>query len=204
MASCLDEFHGSGGQGSEAGQPHFNAFFYSLVSTDTREMYFSKKREDFLVNQGYAFRVITNLLGIANAGAAHSERDNYHGVGMGKRDQLNILAKVLDASESEGAIESVRGDETGFAAYADAAGAGAGAGARLEATRVVSSMRALSGAVGMAYAEFDRDDGAAGAGGQAAAQAKRKRQQQAAAARAGRPRHKIFEQRKSMPKQVYK
>lgn len=35
----------------------FNAFFYSLVSTDTQEMYYSSKRQQFLVDQGYAFKV---------------------------------------------------------------------------------------------------------------------------------------------------
>ncbi|KAK7217678.1 hypothetical protein V2G26_005681 [Clonostachys chloroleuca] len=42
----------------------FNAFFYSLVSKDTQEMYFSSKRQAFLVDQGYAFKVITQLADI--------------------------------------------------------------------------------------------------------------------------------------------
>jgi len=44
----------------------FNAFFYSLVSKDTMEMVFSSKRQTFLVNQGYAFKVITQLKDIKN------------------------------------------------------------------------------------------------------------------------------------------
>lgn len=39
----------------------FNAFFYSLVSKDTQEMYYSSKRQAFLVDQGYAFKIITRL-----------------------------------------------------------------------------------------------------------------------------------------------
>lgn len=39
----------------------FNAFFYSLVSKDTQEMLFPSKRQAFLVDQGYAFKVITML-----------------------------------------------------------------------------------------------------------------------------------------------
>jgi len=35
----------------------FNAFFYSLVSQDTVEMNYSRKRQRFLVNQGYAYKV---------------------------------------------------------------------------------------------------------------------------------------------------
>ncbi|KAI9293958.1 DNA repair helicase rad25 [Neoconidiobolus thromboides FSU 785] len=41
----------------------FNAFFYSLVSQDTQEMYYSTKRQQFLVDQGYSFKVITHLDG---------------------------------------------------------------------------------------------------------------------------------------------
>jgi len=44
----------------------FNAFFYSLVSKDTVEMVFSSKRQAFLVDQGYAFKVITQLKDIKN------------------------------------------------------------------------------------------------------------------------------------------
>ncbi|TVY93452.1 General transcription and DNA repair factor IIH helicase subunit [Lachnellula willkommii] len=42
----------------------FNAFFYTLVSKDTSEMFFSSKRQAFLVDQGYAFKVITHLKNI--------------------------------------------------------------------------------------------------------------------------------------------
>ncbi|RYP54428.1 hypothetical protein DL769_010352 [Monosporascus sp. CRB-8-3] len=42
----------------------FNAFFYSLVSKDTAEMYYSTKRQAFLVDQGYSFKVITQLAGM--------------------------------------------------------------------------------------------------------------------------------------------
>lgn len=44
----------------------FNAFFYSLVSKNTVEMVFSSKRRAFLVDQGYAFKVITQLKNIEN------------------------------------------------------------------------------------------------------------------------------------------
>lgn len=37
----------------------YNAFFYTLVSQDTQEMYYSNKRQRFLVNQGYSFKVKT-------------------------------------------------------------------------------------------------------------------------------------------------
>jgi DNA excision repair protein ERCC-3 len=42
----------------------FNAFFYTLVSEDTMEMSYSRKRQRFLVNQGYSYKVITKLAGL--------------------------------------------------------------------------------------------------------------------------------------------
>lgn len=63
----------------------FNAFFYSLVSKDTVEMYFSTKRQQFLIDQGYSFKVVTNLLEQADAGQLM----------LGTREQqLDLLAKV--------------------------------------------------------------------------------------------------------------
>lgn len=35
----------------------YNAFFYTLVSQDTMEMTYSRKRQRFLVNQGYSYKV---------------------------------------------------------------------------------------------------------------------------------------------------
>lgn len=51
----------------------YNAFFYSLVSQDTMEMHFSLKRQRFLVNQGYAYKVITKL-----AGMEEVRKDNFN------------------------------------------------------------------------------------------------------------------------------
>ena len=53
----------SGAQGAE----EYNAFFYTLVSKDTQEMYYSTKRQQFLIDQGYSFKVITNLLDATGA-----------------------------------------------------------------------------------------------------------------------------------------
>ena len=42
----------------------YNAFFYTLVSQDTMEMHYSRKRQRFLVNQGYSYKVVTKLMGM--------------------------------------------------------------------------------------------------------------------------------------------
>ncbi|KAF7703866.1 General transcription and DNA repair factor IIH helicase subunit XPB [Cucumispora dikerogammari] len=36
--------------------PGFRVFFYSLISMDTEEMFYSKKRRQFLIDQGYVFK----------------------------------------------------------------------------------------------------------------------------------------------------
>ncbi|CAI0650117.1 General transcription and DNA repair factor IIH helicase subunit XPB [Colletotrichum fructicola] len=76
----------------------FNAFFYSLVSKDTQEMYYSSKRQAFLVDQGYAFKVITQLANIEKtpglAYAAASER-------------RELLQKVLIENEAGGEDEVI-------------------------------------------------------------------------------------------------
>lgn len=66
----------------------FNAFFYSLVSKDTQEMFYSSKRQGFLIDQGYAFKVITELHGI-------DKMENL--VFRTKAQQIELLEEVLNA-----------------------------------------------------------------------------------------------------------
>lgn len=40
--------------------PGFKVYFYSLVSMDTDEMYYSEKRRQFLIDQGYVFDIVTS------------------------------------------------------------------------------------------------------------------------------------------------
>lgn len=63
-----------------------NAFFYTLVSQDTQEMYFSHKRQQFLIDQGYAFKVIPNLLDGADTSTLKMST---------REEQLNMLARIL-------------------------------------------------------------------------------------------------------------
>lgn len=123
-------------------QDEFNAFFYTLVSTDTQEMYYSAKRQQFLIDQGYAFKVITNLLDSSSstssstAGGALSSRE----------EQLDLLAKVLAAGEEEAGEEVLPG--------APRAAPRGGAGSNVR--RATGSLAALSGAGGLTYLEFQQ------------------------------------------------
>jgi len=70
----------------------FNAYFYTLVSQDTQEMYYSAKRQQFLIDQGYAFHVLTELEDI----------DKFPGlVCATKKDQLELLQRVLTATDED-------------------------------------------------------------------------------------------------------
>ncbi|GAA5870231.1 hypothetical protein JCM16303_001935 [Sporobolomyces ruberrimus] len=128
----------------------FNAFFYSLVSKDTQEMYYSSKRQGFLVDQGYAFKVITSLEGL-------NQLDNL--VYPTKAEQIELLQSVLLASESDADlgtdVSASKGDLTGSITTKSFGGPAVqgrrdGAG---QATRVAGSLQALSGGQSMAYTE---------------------------------------------------
>jgi len=50
----------------------FNAYFYTLISTDTQEMFYSAKRQQYLIDQGYTFKIVTNLNSVADDAARAS------------------------------------------------------------------------------------------------------------------------------------
>lgn len=117
----------------------FNAFFYSLVSKDTQEMYFSSKRQAFLVDQGYAFKVITQLANIENTpdlayATAHARRE--------------LLQKVL--VENEGPEEEDPTDDL-FHTYTKGRKKKSGA-----ARRTAGMLGELSGGQDMAYIEQNK------------------------------------------------
>lgn len=68
----------------ERSESEYNAFFYSLVSKDTQEMYYSTKRQQFLIDQGYSFKVIPELPNMGDDLSFSTEKE-----------QLDFLAMVL-------------------------------------------------------------------------------------------------------------
>ncbi|KAK9473532.1 P-loop containing nucleoside triphosphate hydrolase protein, partial [Dipodascopsis tothii] len=121
----------------------FNAFFYSLVSKDTQEMYYSTKRQAFLVDQGYAFKVITHLEGMENLpDLAYSS--------VGERREL--LQSVLLQNEEAAGIE--RGDD---ADNSVGRGDNAAFAKMKKARRVAGSLSSLAGGDDMAYVEHNKN-----------------------------------------------
>ncbi|KAF8696084.1 hypothetical protein HU200_036972 [Digitaria exilis] len=113
------------------GKEEYNAFFYSLVSTDTQEMYYSTKRQQFLIDQGYSFKVITSL-------PPPEEGPNLSFYTLD--EQLDLLGKVLNAGDDMIGVEHLEEDSDGKAL--------------LKARRSAGSMSAFSGAGGRVYLEY--------------------------------------------------
>ncbi|EUB60529.1 TFIIH basal transcription factor complex helicase XPB subunit [Echinococcus granulosus] len=109
----------------------YNAFFYSLVSQDTMEMQYALKRQRFLVNQGYAYKVITRLAGM--------EKENLR-LGT-KAEQAELLHRVLASTDEDAMEETLPVDPDGFGSGRTAKG-GRGAGF----VRRTGQMASISGA----------------------------------------------------------
>ncbi|XP_068102175.1 general transcription and DNA repair factor IIH helicase/translocase subunit XPB [Hyperolius riggenbachi] len=118
----------------------YNAFFYSLVSQDTQEMAYSTKRQRFLVDQGYSFKVITKLAGMEEEDLAFST----------KEEQQQLLQKVLAASDLDAEEEVVAGEY--------------GTKSSTHMARRVGTMSSMSGADDTVYMEYHapRNKGASG------------------------------------------
>jgi DNA excision repair protein ERCC-3 len=157
--------------GKKTNADEHNAFFYSLVSTDTAEMYYSTKRQQFLIQQGYAFKVVTDLIG---------PQDKPQLMYSTQEKQLDLLAKVLSAGEAEAGEEVLPEDEDAIKQAHKPIGA---------ARRTAGSITALSGADG-AYLEFDAQRG----GGKK----KPSFQRASGAPRAVKPKNSILRERDAM------
>ncbi|XP_054286214.1 general transcription and DNA repair factor IIH helicase subunit XPB [Macrosteles quadrilineatus] len=113
----------------------YNAFFYTLVSQDTLEMGYSRKRQRFLVNQGYSYKVITKLAGM------DEEPDMLYKT---REEQGQLLQQVLAASETDADEERVPGE--GGRAVPGGAGT----------SRRSGTLASMSGADDAVYMEYRR------------------------------------------------
>ncbi len=118
----------------------FNAFFYTLVSKDTEEMYYSTKRQQFLIDQGYSFKVITHLEGM------EATRDL---VFRSKREQIELLARV-QAQNVDAADEEDLGVADDISEFRNRNKPMPGA------KKVSGSLKSLSGGDNMAYVEYSK------------------------------------------------
>lgn len=118
----------------------YNAFFYTLVSTDTQEMFYSTKRQQYLIDQGYTFKIVTNLCEKADK-LAVEEQYAY----ATPEDDRKLLRTVLNSEtdlEKEQRAEdtAIRKNNADGAALADA-------------SVKKTNMASLSGGSGLRYRE---------------------------------------------------
>jgi len=85
---------------SKSSPDEFNAYFYSLVSQDTQEMYFATKRQSFLVDQGYSFKIITNLEDTGNFQSR-----------LTPADEKAILKKILTHGDDKDIFDKLTEDQ---------------------------------------------------------------------------------------------
>ncbi|KAK3380236.1 P-loop containing nucleoside triphosphate hydrolase protein [Lasiosphaeria ovina] len=120
----------------------FNAFFYSLVSKDTQEMYYSSKRQAFLVDQGYAFKVITQLANI----------ENTPNLAFASPQERRELLQMTLVDNEKGTMEDVETDD-----LFGKVGGGRGRKKKgLAARRTAGTLGELSGGQDMAYIEQNK------------------------------------------------
>ena len=119
----------------------FNAFFYTLVSTDTQEMFYSAKRQQYLIDQGYTFKIVTNLCELSDVEAKLN--NSKYSTPEDDRQLMVILTNDQDIDKAQkiedNAIRKNNAD-----------------GARLaeeSVRRTGGSMSQLSGGSGMRYRE---------------------------------------------------
>jgi len=99
-------------------------------------MSYSRRRQRFLVNQGYCYKVITKLVGMEEEQLSYPT----------KHDQLELLQQVLAASDADAEEEEGKGDED-FAAGGRQDG---------KLVRKRGDMGSLSGAHNLVYAQVDK------------------------------------------------
>eukprot|EP00922_Rhytidocystis_sp_ex-Travisia-forbesii_P024726 GHVS01036283.1.p1 GENE.GHVS01036283.1~~GHVS01036283.1.p1 ORF type:complete len:873 (+),score=83.29 GHVS01036283.1:158-2620(+) len=115
----------------------FNAFFYSLVSKDTQEMIYADKRQQFIIDQGYSYKVL-------HSNALPMEEEDL--VYKSPEKQKQVLAQILMSDDNQNDFEA---DEAG----ADSAGrtgtSADGRGGGAEWVQLQGGLASLSGAAGM-------------------------------------------------------
>lgn len=124
----------------------YNAYFYSLVSRDTVEMHFARKRQRFLVNQGYSYKVVTSFDGMSKEELMYAKQEDQHA----------LLQQVLTANDTDAEEESVVGEfGSGIGATERGTGqVGRPSGSGQAIGRRTGNLTSLTGADDNTYMEY--------------------------------------------------
>jgi DNA excision repair protein ERCC-3 len=79
----------------------FNAYFYSLVSSDTIEMTYSRKRQRFLINQGYAYKIVHNIPEMEKANLCLPD----------EKSRSDLLKSLLSLSDADADQDDVKDED---------------------------------------------------------------------------------------------
>ena len=77
------------GEEGETGPRTFNAYFYTLVSRDTDEVLDAQKRRRYLVDNGYEYKVVANLMQLPGAASAQLDFQR-------KEERVNLLYRIFN------------------------------------------------------------------------------------------------------------
>lgn len=132
----------------------FDAYFYSLVSQDTKESYYSAKRQQFLIEQGYAFKIFKpmhNKPGITVMSTLDSQITLLRKVLAADIDTLREMEDELDEKRMESLFEQIGSpSEENFMNPSTQV-----APTTYSYTRVQTGTTTLSGAAGLEYDEIE-------------------------------------------------
>ncbi|KAJ3118588.1 hypothetical protein HDU96_000049 [Phlyctochytrium bullatum] len=87
----------------------FRSRFYTLVSRDTDEVAFSDKRKRFLIDQGYEYKVVSNLASLIPADQLSTLHYSL------RKDQLDLLRYIMEQSDEAGEEETLNVNEDDLA-----------------------------------------------------------------------------------------
>jgi DNA excision repair protein ERCC-3 len=111
-------------------------------------MFYSTKRQQFLIDQGYAFKVITHLDGLeTHSDLIYRTRD----------EQIELLSSVLLANETDADLGGdIRGSDGDLPGTVTSKDFGDPSKRASQAKRTTGSLTALSGAQHMSYIEQNK------------------------------------------------
>ncbi|CAD7932378.1 unnamed protein product [Amoebophrya sp. A25] len=152
-SSCAGGMGGTGAKSSRnasnaANQaPVPNAYFYTLVSKDTQEMYYATKRQQYLVEQGYAYKIVDTLY---RDGVQPQIEKGANFIYHGEKAENDLLRHVLErtANFSSEADLFVGDDEAGTALQLGRFGESASSSAEELLSRVQDQERNMTNFTG--------------------------------------------------------
>lgn len=85
-----------------------DSFFYTLVSQDTNEMYYTSKRQQFLIDQGYSYKVVPDL-------EKYNSAYNYELCFSTPKEREDLLEYALQSASEKKRSKALQDSKKGIA-----------------------------------------------------------------------------------------